>query len=243
MFNAQQLSKWIPVSDELRSEIESCTVRFRMAATPYFLSLIDPDDPDDPIRKQCIVSSKELELCPGDMHDPLNEGGSSVTPHIVHRYPDRVLLLVTTQCAMYCRHCTRRRIVGERDCSPTIEELDKELDYIRAHKEVRDVLISGGDPLTLPTDRLEAIIKRLREIEHVDIIRIGTRVPCVLPMRIDDELVLFVPPTFLFSKALPAYLIGSSIERIILFDFCLRSSFLIQFRKVVLFSMRSPLIS
>ena len=90
---------------------------------------------------------------------------------------------------MYCRHCTRRRIVGERDCSPTIEELDKELDYIRAHKEVRDVLISGGDPLTLPTDRLEAIIKRLREIEHVDIIRIGTRVPCVLPMRIDDELV------------------------------------------------------
>lgn len=189
VFNAQQLSKWIPVSDELRSEIESCTVRFRMAATPYFLSLIDPDDPDDPIRKQCIVSSKELELCPGDMHDPLNEGGSSVTPHIVHRYPDRVLLLVTTQCAMYCRHCTRRRIVGERDCSPTIEELDKELDYIRAHKEVRDVLISGGDPLTLPTDRLEAIIKRLREIEHVDIIRIGTRVPCVLPMRIDDELV------------------------------------------------------
>lgn len=186
--SAQQLARWIPVSDRLRQEIEACTARFRMAVTPYFLSLIDPDDPDDPLRRQCIVSARELESAPCDRADPLNEGGSSVTPHIVHRYPDRVLLLVTMQCGMYCRHCTRRRIVGEKDAVPSIETLDRELDYVRAHPEIRDVLISGGDPLTLPTGHLEQIIRLLRGIEHVDIIRIGTRVPCVLPMRIDDEL-------------------------------------------------------
>ena len=187
--DAEQLSRWIPVSDRLRQEIEACTARFRMAITPYYLSLIDPEDPDDPIRRQCIVSARELEHDPNDRPDPLNEGGSAVTPHIVHRYPDRVLLLVTMQCGMYCRHCTRRRIVGETDDVPSIEELDREFDYIRAHPEIRDVLISGGDPLTLPTAHLEAVIRLLRDIPHVDIIRIGTRVPCVLPMRIDDELV------------------------------------------------------
>jgi len=187
--DAEQLSEWMPVGERLRQEIERCTVRFRMAVTPYFLSLIDPEDPDDPIRKQCIVSANELISAPCEARDHLNEGGHSVTPHIVHRYPDRVLMLVTMQCGMYCRHCTRKRIVGERDLTPTVEELDREMDYIRAHKEIRDVLISGGDPLTLPTGTLEQILRLLRGIEHVDVIRIGTRIPGVLPMRIDDELV------------------------------------------------------
>lgn len=187
--DAASLSEWIPLSDKEIEEIENCTVRFRMAATPYFLSLIDPSDPDDPIRKQCVVSSKELLPSPYETSDHLNEGGSSVTPHIVHRYPDRILFLVTMQCGMYCRHCTRRRIVGESDTTPSLKELDRELDYVRSHPEIRDVLISGGDPLTLPTRYLEEIIKLLRAIPHVDIIRIGTRVPCVMPMRIDDELV------------------------------------------------------
>lgn len=186
--NADELARWIPVSDALRAEIEACTVRFRMAITPFYLSLVDPDDPDDPLRRQCIMSSRELIRDPNDLPDPLDETGSLVTPHIVHRYPDRVLLFATMECGMYCRHCTRRRIVGETDGSAAIEDLDREFDYIRAHPEIRDVLISGGDPLTLPTDHLEQIISRLRAIEHVDIIRIGTRVPCVLPMRIDDEL-------------------------------------------------------
>ncbi len=187
--NAEQLARWIPVDMNMQQEIEACTAKFRMAITPYYLSLIDPDDPDDPIRKQCIVSSHELINSVFDRHDPLNETGSAVTPHIVHRYPDRVLLLVTMRCGMYCRHCTRRRIVGEADSTPSIKQLDHELDYVRSHKEIRDVLISGGDPLTLPTEHLEEILRLLRGIDHVDIIRIGTRVPCVLPMRIDDELV------------------------------------------------------
>ena len=187
--DAASLARWIPLSDAEREEIENCTVRFRMAVTPYFLSLIDPADPDDPIRRQCIVSSKELIRSEVEKSDHLDEGGRSVTPHIVHRYPDRVLLLATMQCGMYCRHCKRRRIVGESDMTPTVQELDRELDYIRAHPAIRDVLISGGDPLTLPTPRLEQIIRLLRAIPHVDIIRIGTRVPCVLPMRVDGELV------------------------------------------------------
>ncbi len=186
--DAAALARWLPESDELRTELEACTSRFRMAVTPYYLSLIDPDDPCDPIRRQCIASAREMERSANDLSDPLNETGSLVTPHIVHRYPDRVLLLSTMECAMYCRHCTRRRIVGECDSAVSIAALDRELDYVRAHTEIRDVLISGGDPLTLPTEHLEKILRLLRAIEHVDIIRIGTRVPCVMPMRIDDAL-------------------------------------------------------
>ncbi len=187
--DAEGLARWLPLSDAQRAEIEACTGRFRMAVTPYWLSLIDPEDPADPIRRQCVVSAEELRRDPNDLADPLSEDAYCVTPHIVHRYPDRVLLLVTMECAMYCRHCTRRRMVGETEETIPLAELDRELDYIRAHKEVRDVLISGGDPLTLPAERLEKILAMVRAIPHVEIIRIGTRVPCVLPMRVDDELV------------------------------------------------------
>ena len=122
------------------------------------------------------------------MADPLGEEQDSPVPHIVHRYPDRVLFLVTLKCSTYCRHCTRRRTVGEEDRVITEREFKAALDYIRSHTEIRDVLISGGDPLVMSTEKLEHIISSLREIPHVDIIRIGTRVPVVLPMRITDEL-------------------------------------------------------
>ncbi|MBQ6550416.1 MAG: KamA family radical SAM protein [Lachnospiraceae bacterium] len=186
--NAEELSKWIPVSPEEKKEIDACLVRFRMAVTPYYLSLIDVSDPDDPVRRESIPSFRELADNTDDREDPLNETGDSPVPFITHRYPDRVLFLVTLECAEYCRHCTRRRIVGEEDHAIQGEALDRAIGYIRDHEEVRDVLISGGDPLTLSTERLEEIVRRLREIPHVDIIRIGTRVPVVLPMRIDEGL-------------------------------------------------------
>ena len=159
-----------------------------MAITPYYLSLIDRSDPDDPIKRQCVPSIMETYPCESDMKDPLGEEADSPVPHIVHRYRDRVLFLVTLRCSMYCRHCTRRRIVGEEDRAITEKGLETALNYIRDHTEVRDVLISGGDPLTLPDSKLEHIIAGLRAIPHVDIIRIGTRVPVVMPMRITPEL-------------------------------------------------------
>ncbi len=182
------LAKILPLSDCEKNDIAGCLQHFRMAITPYYASLIDPSDPCDPIRMQAVPSPLELEPCENDLSDPLNEIGDSPVRHIVHRYPDRVLMLVTCQCAMYCRHCTRRRIVGEEDRTITEKGLENALAYIRAHKEIRDVLISGGDPLTMSTEKLEKIISALREIAHVDIIRIGTRTPVVLPMRITNEL-------------------------------------------------------
>ena len=159
-----------------------------MAITPYYASLIDPNDPNDPIRKQAVPSILETRGDPNDLDDPLGETADSPVPHLVHRYPDRVLLLVTLQCSMYCRHCTRRRVVGEEDRVITEAALQKAVAYIRAHTEIRDVLISGGDPLTMHTEKLEHIISLLRGIEHVEIVRIGTRVPVVMPMRITGEL-------------------------------------------------------
>ena len=159
-----------------------------MAITPYYLSLVNPADPNDPIRRQCVPSIEETYPCDDDLTDPLCEDRDSPVPHIVHRYPDRVLLLVTLKCSTYCRHCTRRRVVGEEDRIITEADLSRALKYIAAHREIRDVLISGGDPLVMSTERLEHIVSSLRAIPHVDIIRIGTRVPVVLPMRIDEEL-------------------------------------------------------
>ena len=188
IMDAETLSQWLPVSEQDKHDISQVLKIFRMAVTPYYLSLIDPNDPHDPIRMQCIPSLQETVPCEHDLLDPLNEDGDSPVPHVVHRYPDRVLFLVTMECSEYCRHCTRRRMVGEEDVAISDSELDTACDYIRSHEEIRDVLISGGDPLTLSTARLETIICKLREIKHVDIIRIGTRVPVVMPMRIDDEL-------------------------------------------------------
>ena len=185
----QELAKIVDLTKQEEEDIGKCLQLFRMAITPYYASLMDPSNPLDPIRRQAIPSIEETYPCSNDLEDPLNEEGDSPVPHIVHRYPDRVLFLVTLQCSMYCRHCTRRRVVGEGDRTINEKEIQKALAYIREHKEIRDVLISGGDPFTMGDEKLEHIISSLREIPHVDIIRIGTRTPVVMPMRITDDLV------------------------------------------------------
>ena len=186
--STDQLKRILPLTEQEEAEINTCLGAFRMAITPYYASLINPRDPNDPIRKQSVPSILETRADENDLSDPLGEMADSPVPHVVHRYPDRVLLLVTLQCAMYCRHCTRRRAVGEEDKPITEAQLQKAVGYIRSHAEIRDVLISGGDPLTMSTLKLEHIIASLRAIEHVEIIRIGTRVPVVMPMRITQEL-------------------------------------------------------
>lgn len=186
--DVEKLSNTIDLSEQDKSDISKCLERFRMAITPYYASLINTSEKNDPIRLQAVPSIEETYFCENDLTDPLNEEADSPIPHIVHRYPDRVLFLVTYICSMYCRHCTRRRIVGEEDKIINEKELNLAFNYIRSHGEIRDVLISGGDPLVMDTRRLEYIISRLRDIPHVDIIRIGTRVPVVMPMRITTEL-------------------------------------------------------
>lgn len=183
-----ELNEYFPLSQKEKDDINKCLSQFRMAISPYYLSLIDKDNPKDPVRAQCIPTIEETFMGPHDMIDPLNEDKMSPVKNLVHRYPDRVLFLVTDCCSMYCRHCTRRRRVGEEDKFISKENLENAIEYIKNHIEIRDVLISGGDPLTLSNKKLEEIIKAIRAIEHVEVIRIGTRVPVVMPMRIDDEL-------------------------------------------------------
>jgi lysine 2,3-aminomutase len=166
----------------------SAPEKFRVDVTPYFISLVNPDDPDDPIRRQIIPTGRELRSFTGMMEDSLSEDRHSPVPGLVHRYPDRVLMLVTTQCASYCRYCTRSRIVGDPTQNFNRKEHEAQLDYIRRTPQIRDVLISGGDGLTLAPKLLESVLRGLREIPHVEIIRIGSRVPVFLPQRIDDEL-------------------------------------------------------
>ena len=183
-----ELRRLINLSAAEEEGVEKCLQTMRMAVTPYYLSLIDPDDPGDPIRKQCIPTSLELHFAKPDLLDPLHEEADSPVPNLTHRYPDRVLLLITDQCSMYCRHCTRRRFAGHTDAMTPIDVVERQMEYIQCHPEVRDVLISGGDPLTLSDDRIEHVLKKLREIEHVEIVRIGTRVPSTMPQRITPEL-------------------------------------------------------
>jgi len=184
----EQLEKVIHLSEKEKQDISLCLKNFRMAITPYYASLMDPDNPNCPIRMQAVPTINEMNILPYELKDPLSEDKSSPVKNIVHRYPDRVLFLVTRMCSMYCRHCTRRRTVGEEDFAISDEEIDAAVDYIAKNEAVRDVLISGGDPLTLGDDKLERIIAKLRGIDHVEIIRIGTRVPVVMPMRITSEL-------------------------------------------------------
>ena len=161
---------------------------FRVDITPYFASLIDPDNPLDPIRKQIIPTAGEISPFTGEMEDSLAEDAHSPVPGLVHRYPDRVLMLVTTQCASYCRYCTRSRIVGDPTQTFSSKDFEAQLDYLRQTPQVRDVLLSGGDPLTLAPKVLERLLSALREIPHIEIIRIGSRVPVFMPQRINDEL-------------------------------------------------------
>jgi lysine 2,3-aminomutase len=161
--------------------------KFRVDVTPYFACLIDPDDPMGPVRQQVIPKGRELSAFTSMMEDSLAEDAHSPVPGLVHRYPDRVLMLVTTQCASYCRYCTRSRIVGDAAATFSKREFEAQLDYIRRTPQVRDVLLSGGDPLTMKPALLDWLLGRLREIAHVEIVRIGSRVPVFLPQRIDDE--------------------------------------------------------
>lgn len=183
-----QLTRYIPLTAEEQAKLKLVTIKYPLSITPYYLSLIDPADPRDPIRMQAVPSFDEIALAGIGTEDPLEERRDSVVPGLVHRYPDRVLMVLTDICPMLCRHCTRKREWRHGDWVRTSSQVEAMLDYIRNHKAIRDVVISGGDPLTLSTPHLESVISRLRKIEHVEIIRIGTRFPVVLPQRIDDEL-------------------------------------------------------
>lgn len=182
------LKKLMTLTPEEEEGVVKCLETLRMAITPYYFSLIDLNDPHDPIRKQAVPTGLELHKAEADLLDPLHEDTDSPVKGLTHRYPDRVLLLTTDMCSMYCRHCTRRRFAGQCDTSVPKDQIDKCIEYIREHTEVRDVLLSGGDVLLLSDEQLEYIISNLRTIEHVEIVRLGSRTPVVMPQRITPEL-------------------------------------------------------
>jgi lysine 2,3-aminomutase len=181
-----ELEKIINLTESEREALSTKGL-FRVDITPYFASLIDPDDPHCPVRKQVIPTAREMVPFQSMMEDSLAEDKHSPVPGLVHRYPDRVLMLVTTQCASYCRYCTRSRIVGDPSQTFSRAEFDAQIDYIERTPQIRDVLLSGGDPMILPPKITDMILSRLRAIPHLEIIRFGTRVPVFLPMRVTEE--------------------------------------------------------
>ncbi len=183
----EDFEKLFPLTESEKKALQSDHL-FRVDITPYYASLIDPDDPNDPVRRQVVPTAEEIVPFTGMMEDSLAEDMHSPVAGLVHRYPDRVLMLVTTQCATYCRYCTRGRIVGDPTATFSREEFERQIDYLKKTPQVRDVLLSGGDPLVLAPKLLEELLTRLREIPHIEIIRIGSRVPVFMPMRITDEL-------------------------------------------------------
>jgi len=196
----KELKKYISLTRSEEKVLKMSDFPFRTAITPHYLSLINENDPNDPVRLQAIPRIFETHFEETDMDDPLHEDEDSPVPGLTHRYPDRVLLLVTDQCAMYCRHCTRRRVAGETDSPSPSSRIDKAVEYIKNTKEIRDVILSGGDPLTLSDDRLDTIIAKITAIEHVEIVRIGSRTPVVMPQRITDDLIKVLkkyPPIWL----------------------------------------------
>jgi lysine 2,3-aminomutase len=193
--SAADLARAIPLTPKeldgaLRAEERGLPLRI----TPYYLSLVDPNNPACPIRRQCVPDAREDDAVPGDLADPLGERAHEVAPHLVQRYPDRVLLLATDQCAVYCRFCTRSRMVGSGDGAVPLASLAPAFEWLRAHAEVRDVIVSGGDPLAMATDRIVRLVAALREIASVETIRLATRVPVTLPMRITRELLSALRP-------------------------------------------------
>jgi lysine 2,3-aminomutase len=184
-----QFERLLRLTESERRGLMLASEKFSVAVTPYFAALIDPEDPDCPIRKQVVPVESELVVSPGDMTDPCGEDGASVVEGLVHRYPDRVLFLALDTCAAYCRYCTRSRLVSQGELEPLGRRVEAVLSYLRAHSEVRDVLISGGDPLLMADAVLDKLLGRLREIPHIEFLRIGTRIPSFLPQRITPELV------------------------------------------------------
>ena len=185
----EQLQEILQLIPEEIEGIKQSKGRLALAVTPYFVSIMDSSNPNCPIRRQAIPRIEECHLSKNDMVDPCGEDKNSPVSGLVHRYPDRVLLLVTDQCATYCRYCTRRRLVGSNERPITQGNFEEVLKYLKTHKKVRDVLLSGGDPLLLENERLEEILSRLRMIPHIELLRIGTRAPVTLPQRITVGLV------------------------------------------------------
>lgn len=181
-----QLASLLPIDALTIQQMSQVSALYRFAISPYYLSLIDPDDPDCPIRRQAVPTVDELN--PTGELDPMDEAHSSPVPSVTRRYPDRLIIKVTNQCGMYCRFCQRRRLIGETDQAVSQAVLDEAVAYIREQTEIRDVLITGGDALMLSDAALEHLLSGLRAIPHVEIIRIGTRTPVTLPQRITPEL-------------------------------------------------------
>jgi len=188
----EQLERVVDLNPEERKALSKGLKCLRMAITPYFASLIDKDNPECPIRKQAVPTIFEMYQSRSESSDPLHEELDSPIRGLTHRYPDRVLLLVTDQCSMYCRHCTRRRFAGQKDEALPVNDINYAIEYIKQHHEIRDVLISGGDPFCLSDRRLEYILSQLRAVAHIEIVRIGTRTPVVMPQRITEELCLML---------------------------------------------------
>jgi len=183
-----QIEKLLPLTREERLGIALAGRHLALAITPYFFNLIDRDNPDCPIRRQVVPRVEETTRAPWEMVDPCGEDAHMPVPGLVHRYPDRVLFLVTDRCAAYCRYCTRSRVVSGAGELKLHTEFEAAVQYIREHTEVRDVLLSGGDPLLFSDERLDHILGQLRAIPHVEFLRIGTRIPIFLPQRITPEL-------------------------------------------------------
>ncbi|MDP9121629.1 MAG: KamA family radical SAM protein [Acidobacteriota bacterium] len=184
-----QFERLLRLTDAERRGLTLASEKFSVAVTPHFATLIDPEDPACPIRRQVVPVENEMVVSAGDMTDPCGEDGSSVVEGLVHRYPDRVLLLVLDTCASYCRYCTRSRLVSQGELDPLGRRLEAALAYLESHTEIRDVLLSGGDPLLMSDATLDKLLTRLRQIPHLEFLRIGTRIPSFLPQRITPELV------------------------------------------------------
>lgn len=185
----EQIEQVINLTVQDKQDITTVMEGFRVGITPYYASLMDPDDLKDPIRMQAVPVLAESMRGAADMEDPLHEDEDSPAPGLTHRYPDRVLFLITDQCSMYCRHCTRRRLAGEKDGARSRADIDACIEYVKKTPQVRDVLLSGGDCLCVSDDTLDYIITELRKIDHVEIVRLGSRTPVVMPQRITDDLV------------------------------------------------------
>ena len=181
------LKKIIKVTNEEESSYDSCNKKFKMSITPYYATLMDPNNPNCPIRMQSVPYFEEMNILDTDLEDPLGEEKDMPVPGLTHRYPDRVLLYASNDCPMLCRHCTRKRKVARPTAKTAQKQLEDALDYIRNTKVVRDVIVSGGDPLCLSNSQLDYILGSLRAIPHVEIVRVGSRNPCTLPIRLRDN--------------------------------------------------------
>ena len=185
--DSETLGKALNLSQQARDKIDEIGKKYRWSISPYYLSLIDPDNRMDPVKLQSVPSS--MELISKGIPDPMGEEYTSPVPSITRRYPDRLIIKVTNQCGMYCRHCQRRRAIGEVDRPTPQEQLEEAINYVKGNPEIRDVLLTGGDAFMLSNERIEWLLSKLREIEHLEIIRLGSRTLVTLPQRVDDELV------------------------------------------------------